>query len=198
MLWRPAGRLERARQASSGSYDPARENQAVGRLDAGSLLSGPTRVATAVPTPDGARCRGSPRRSQSPEDHGGIRACVGRGSKSGLQESLTHPELMGIFHLDGAAGGTKPWTGPDRGVRETTGGSFGMPATASCASPASFGDWRRLNHRESRLEGSVAGSRSMLRARCQATDRSRSALRAAETDDRPVFPAARADLSALE
>src|SRR5262249_40237573 len=56
-----------------------------------------------------------------------------------------------IYNINLAArirrGGTRPWTGPGRGVRETTGGGGGMPSIASGASPGSFGDCRRFKHR---------------------------------------------------
>src|SRR5262245_13479215 len=105
---------------------------------------------------------------------------------------------MGIFHLDGAAGGTKPWTGPGRGVRETTGESFGMPPIASGASPATFGGCHWFNHPAPRLKRPVVGSRSVVPARRPETVLLRCKLRASESDDRPLFPAARAALSALE
>src|SRR5262245_64700718 len=93
-----------------------------------------------------------------------------------------------ILRHNDLEGGTRPWTGPGRGVRETTGESCGMPATASGASPGSFGDCRRFNHQAPRPKGSVVGTHWMDRARRPETVLLRCQLRASESDDRPLFP----------
>jgi hypothetical protein len=92
---------------------------------------------------------------------------------------------------DNSEGGTKPWTGPGRGARETTGEGNGMPAIASGASPGSFGGCRWFKHRAPRLKGSLVGTHSIDRARRPGKVLFRCKLRASERDDRPLFRAAK-------
>ena len=91
-----------------------------------------------------------------------------------------------MTHLDNAAWGMTPWTGPGRGVREATRGGCGMPAIANSASPGSSGDCRWFKH-QVRPKGALLRSRSMVSARCLSRYRSRSASRATKSDDHPLF-----------